>query len=104
MRKYRNTPVVVDGVRFDSKRESIRYHVLRLLERSGDIKDLKRQVRYPLHVNGVKVGEYRGDFQYFDCLTGQLTTEDTKGFVTDLFRWKAKHFAAEYGREIKVTA
>lgn len=103
-KKYRNHPVVVDGERFDSKRESIRWHTLRLLERSGDVKDLKRQVRYPLHVEGKKIGEYRSDFDYIDNTTKELVTEDTKGFVTDLFKWKAKHFEAQYGRKIRITA
>ena len=102
-RKYRNEPVVIDGIRFDSKRESIRWHVLRLLERAGDIKDLKRQVRYQLTAHDKPVTVYVGDFEYFDNATKATVTEDVKGVETDVFKLKAKLFAAQYGREIKVT-
>lgn len=103
-RKYKNVPVEVDGLRFDSKRESIRFFTLRLMERAGDIKDLKRQVRFPLNVEGKKIGAYVADFTYLDTTTKEEIVEDTKGFVTDLFKWKAKHFEAQYGKPIKVTA
>jgi hypothetical protein len=105
-RKYRNEPIVVDGVRFDSKRESVRWCALRLMERSGDIKGLRRQVRYPLVVDGTKIGEYIADFEYEDTATRALVTEDVKSDATEkiaLFQWKAKHFAVQYGREIRVT-
>lgn len=105
-RKYRNEPVVLDGLRFDSKRESIRWHVLRLMEKSGDIKNLKRQVRYPLLVGEVKIGEYWADFDYVDCQTKELITEDVKSPATQkipLFQWKRKHFEAQYGRRIRIT-
>jgi hypothetical protein len=102
-RKYRNEPVVIDGVRFDSKRESIRWHVLRLLERAGDIKDLKRQVRYQLTAHGLPICVYIADFSYIDAATRTPVTEDLKGFETEVFKLKAKLFAAQFGREIKVT-
>lgn len=102
-RKYRNEPVVIDGVRFDSKRESIRWHVLRLLERAGDIKDLKRQVRHQLVAHGQPICVFVADFDYFDNATKQPVTEDVKGVETDVFKLKAKLFAAQYGREIRVT-
>lgn len=103
-KKYRNVPVEVDGIRFDSKRESIRWHVLRLLEKSGDVKDLKRQVRYPLHVDGRKIGSWVADFDYVDVTTSELVSEDVKGVQTPLFKWKRKHFEAEYKRPIRITA
>lgn len=101
--KYRNTPVVVDGIRFDSKRESIRWHVLRLLERAGDIRNLKRQVSFDLHVDAKKIGSWRADFTYMDMTTHEAVTEDVKGVATPLFKWKRKHFEAEYGCKIRVT-
>ena len=47
-RKYRNKKVEVDGILFDSKKEANRYMELKLLEKAGEITDLKRQVRYEL--------------------------------------------------------
>lgn len=102
-RKFKNTPVIVDGVRFDSKKESIRWHVLRLLERAGDISELQRQVRYELTAHGKKIGHYVADFAYFDNTTKTMVEEDVKGMATPMFKWKAKHFAAQYGREIRIT-
>lgn len=102
-RKYGNKPVTLDGIRFHSSREAQRYATLKLLVRSGDYRDLKLQPRYPLMVGSVKIGEYRGDFEYVDTATEETITEDVKGFATDLFKWKQKHFEAQYGRKIRIT-
>lgn len=42
--KYRNNKVEYDGIIFDSKKEAKRYAELKLLERTGRIKELRRQV------------------------------------------------------------
>ena len=96
----------VDGYTFDSKAEARRYVELRALEQAGAITELRRQVRYPLTAHDVKIGHYVADFVYVrgDVVRGDGTevVEDVKGIETQLFRWKARHFAAEYGREIEV--
>lgn len=47
--KYGNRKIKTeDGLIFDSKKEKERYDTLRLLERRGEIWNLKRQVRYLL--------------------------------------------------------
>ena len=82
MRKYRNTPTVLDGIRFDSKREAERYAELKLLERGGIIKDLKTQVRFeliPKNKNGRAV-YYVCDFTYTE--NGVLVVEDVKSQPT----------------------
>jgi hypothetical protein len=108
--KYRAVPTVVDGVRFASKKEARRYSELKLLEKAGEISELRLQPRYHLTVKGVKLGEYRGDFSYVeradlfqhgDRRGGFFVIEDTKGFRTELYRWKRKHMLAEYGIEIR---
>lgn len=101
--KYGAKRTVLDGIAFHSQREAQRYATLKLLVRSSDYRDLQLQPRYPLMVGTVKIGEYRGDFEYVDCATGETITEDVKGFHTDLFKWKQKHFEAQYGRKIRVT-
>ncbi len=102
--KYRNRPVRVDGMRFDSKREAQRWQTLVLLCKAGEYRDLERQKRHPLHApNGAVVGHYVSDFDYVDCITGATITEDVKGVETDIFKWKRRHFEAEYGRKIRVT-
>ena len=99
-RKYRNTPTIVDGIKFASKKEATRYAHLKLLERGGAIKNLRLQPRYPLSVNGLHVCTYVGDFDFEE--NGRLITEDVKGVKTAEFVIKAKLFHAIYGREIQL--
>jgi hypothetical protein len=58
------------------------------------------QPAYPLVVNGRKVAVYVSDFEYLDE-NGELVTEDTKGFRTEVYKIKAELFAALYGREVR---
>ena len=103
-RKYRNQPVVVvDGERFDSKREYARWLVLKVMERDGLIRDLKRQVRVPLVVNGVRVCVWVADAVYFDAASGRIEYEDCKGYRTKDYKLKAKLFAALMGQTIRET-
>ena len=46
--KYGNSKIVVDGIKFDSKREYKRYTQLKLLEQIGEITDLQLQVPFVL--------------------------------------------------------
>lgn len=85
---------------FDSTGEARRWVDLQLLQRAGQITELRRQVRFPLYVFDWLIGEYIADFVY--RRDGKRVVEDFKGVVTDLFKWKAKHFAAQYGQEIEV--
>lgn len=101
--KFGSKKVTLDGHRFDSQREALRYATLKLLVKSGDYRDLVLQPRYPLMVGTAKIGEYRGDFDYVDTTTDATITEDVKGFETPMFRWKKRHFEAQYGRKIRIT-
>lgn len=58
-----------DGTVFASKGEMQRWHQLRLWQLSGEIRNLRRQVRYDLIVNGIKVGHVTFDFVYERKLT-----------------------------------
>lgn len=69
-RKYRNKKVEVDGILFDSKKEANRYMELKLLEKAGEITDLKRQVRYELiprqreqSTEMYKSGPHKGEYK-----------------------------------------
>ena len=90
MRKYRNQPTVVAGIRFDSKKEANRDAELRLLVRAGEINNLERQPRFDLVVNGVKICTYVGDWRYHKKGPWVWTVEDAKGFKTKEFiiKWK----------------
>lgn len=102
-RKYRNTPTVIDGVRFDSAGEADRWGELRLLQAGGAIRDLRRQVAHPLFVNGVLVCTLRADFEYVETASGRVVTEDFKGVRTKDWTIKAKLFRALTGREVLET-
>ena len=70
---------------FDSKREARRYMDLWLMQRSGEITNLRTQVKYPLlpkqvHPDGTqeRAIDYVADFVYEK--DGETVVEDSKGF------------------------
>lgn len=114
--KYGSRKVTVDGIVFDSRKEAARYQELKLLERVGAIRDLKRQVEFELipsqRIHG-KVAErpckYVADFVYFKDLNfkspeGPIwnkVVEDTKGFRTKDYIIKRKLMLHVHGIRIK---
>lgn len=97
--KYHNRPVVYQGQRFDSQRELARWLELSTLAKAGIIRQLARQVRFPLVVNGVKISEYRADFTFLQA--GRLVVEDAKGYPTREYKLKKKLILALYRITIK---
>lgn len=102
-KKYRNSPCVVGGIRFDSKKEASRYQDLLLLEQAGEIADLRRQVRYTFEHGGVKIASYTADFVYLDTRAQTTVVEDCKGFRTQVYKLKKKLLKAFYGIEVVET-
>lgn len=98
--KYHAVKTTIDGITFDSKRESIRYQELTLLQRGNVIRDLQMQVPFPVVVNGKKICTYIADFQYVEVASGEIKTEDSKGILTPVYRIKKKLVAALYGVKI----
>lgn len=99
--KYHAQKTVVDGVEYDSKKESKRAQELEFLEKIGKIKNLQKQVRFILqdgYVNneGQKIRpiSYVADFVYEE--NGQKIVEDSKGFRTEVFVLKKKMFMKLY--------
>lgn len=85
--KYGAKKTQVGEVKFDSKKEATRWMELQLLERGGEISDLRRQVKVEL------IGQYRPlytrtgrkmkltfDFAYIE--DGVQVYEDAKGMPT----------------------
>lgn len=117
--KYKAHKVIVNGIKFDSKKEAKRYKDLLLLEQAGTIKDLQRQVKYVLipaqyapDIIGKRGGHKRGkllerecsyvaDFVYTDTESGQTVVEDVKGFRTEVYKIKKKLLLERYGIQIK---
>lgn len=70
---------VVDGIRFDSRAEVIRYGELKLREQMGEISDLVVHPKLPLVLNGRKIvpsGRITLDFAYLE--RGAKVYEDAK--------------------------
>lgn len=67
------------------------------MEKAGDIRDLRAHVSFPLMVGDTLIGAYEADAVYIEVATGRKVVEDSKGVRTPLFRWKARHFKAQYG-------
>lgn len=103
-RKYHNVPVTVDGIRFDSRKEALRFAALRVLLRAGAISDLRLQPEYTLQEayttpEGVRVRaiRYRADFSYWR--DGEQIVEDVKsaGTKTRVYEIKRKLLLDKHG-------
>lgn len=89
-------------MRFDSRKEAARWAELCELAALGVISGLRRQVRIPIIVNGVRVCYYVADAVYVE--RGRWVVEDTKSPITrrlPVYRLKRKLLAALYGIEIR---
>jgi len=86
--KYRACAIIIDGVRFASKREAQRWQELCQLQAAGRIADLRRQVRFvfPIKTDTGRNVAYIADFTYTQ--DGRFVVEDSKGFETDVSRLK----------------
>jgi hypothetical protein len=98
--KYGNRKTVLDGMVFASAAEARRWSELKILERAGDIADLKRQVPFACEVNGEIVTKYIADFTY--TRGPDHIVEDTKGVETALFRLKSKLMHACHGVTVQL--
>ena len=124
--KYGNVPTVVNGIRFDSKKEAARFQELFPLLVEGQIFNLKLQPTFTLQesfkcADGTTVRSlvYRADFSYIrpaeegelpnapsqDGIPMRWVVEDVKGgraTQTPEFRMKAKLFAEKYGFPVTI--
>lgn len=118
--KYGAEKVSILGVEFDSKKEARRWFELSLLEKAGEISNLRRQVEFeliPAQREPYKVGKrggtikgrtieqavkYRADFVYQD-IEGNTIVEDCKGVRTKEYIIKRKLLLWRYGIRIKET-
>lgn len=108
-RKYGNTKTAFGGLTFDSKAEAARWAELMILERTGQIHGLRRQVAYELAPSVKYAGAARAkpalrlivDFEYRDA-TG-LVLEDVKGVRTTAFEIKRHLLKSVHGLDMKLT-
>ena len=102
--KYGNRKVTVGDITFDSAKEAKRWGELQFMVKAGEIRNLQRQVRFPIVVNGVKVCSYIADFTYEEL--GGVVVEDVKSEFTrkdPLFRLKSKLLKTTTGIDIRIT-
>lgn len=118
--KYHNEPVMVDGVRYDGKGEYRRWCFLQLMEKAGEISNLRYHVKFELipaitkdEIVHLKTKDkivtktiqsaryYEADFVYLNK-KGEEIVEDFKGQETDLFKFKAALFFYKYGKQITI--
>lgn len=104
--KFGNRKTEIDGITFDSAKEARRYGYLRMLEKAGNITELRLQVPFVL-VRAAKVHgrnrcarKYIADFVYLDQ-EGKCHVEDAKGAKTDLYLWKRHMMVTEHGIDIE---
>lgn len=106
--KYRSGRVETPEGRFDSRREYLRWCVLKRLQEDGVITDLERQKKFVLipaqrepnsrgKRGGIKKGKtierecsYIADFAYYDKKADKYVVEDAKGIRTKDYIIKRK--------------
>lgn len=102
-RKYRNTPVVVDGRRYASKREATYCENLIRLEKAGRIGGLELQRRFQiLGPKGELICVYVADAAFWDHEQDRFRVLDIKGVETDVFKLKRKMMRALNGIDVEV--
>jgi hypothetical protein len=99
--KYGAKAIVIDGIRFASIREAKRYTTLKMLEKIGEIRNLKLQVPFELNPGGSHSLKYVADFVYDQVATGETIVEDPKGYRTKEYKKKKRLMAEVFGIEIK---
>ena len=88
-RKYRNRKVTVGDMTFDSAGELTRWYELKLLEKAGAIRNLERQVRVPLVVNGQKICAVVVDFAFFE-VQRRVWEDHKSAYTRTLPVWRIK--------------
>ncbi len=101
MSKYRAVKTTVDNIVFDSKKEARRYGELKLMLRSGQIRNLEIQPELDFILEGEKIFTYRADFVYFEG--DKRIIEDCKGFKTPVYRLKKKLIEKQCKLKIRET-
>ena len=101
--KYHNVKTKVDGIKFDSIKESKRYYQLKLLEKAKLITELELQKKFELQPsyindNGEKIRAiyYIADFFYYDKTKQKYIVEDVKGYRNEVYKLKKKIFEYQY--------
>lgn len=93
--KYRNVGTEYNDKRYDSGAEANYAATLDIKKRVGEIKDWKRQIKFPFVINGIKICTYYADF-LVEMNDGTQEVHEVKGRMTDVARIKLLLFEALY--------
>ena len=99
--KYSNQKVILDNIKFDSKKEANRYSELKIFEKAGEISNLQLQKPFLLidKQKDERAVTYKADFVYYDNKKGRWIAEDVKGYKTKEYIIKRKLFKSIYGKD-----
>lgn len=101
--KYGAATTVYEGSRYHSKKEAAYARKLDLLRHAQDdrerVVEWRRQIKVPLHVNGVLIANYYCDF-LVSFADGREEWHEVKGFETEVWRLKEKLFRAVFPMRI----
>ena len=103
--KYSNVKVIIDGIKFDSKKEGAHYYKLKALQAAGKITNLTLQPKFDIAASVIldgtkrRVRYYIADFSYIDD-AGKLVVEDVKGYKTELYKLKRHLVKERHGIEV----
>lgn len=98
--KYRNVKKIINGIKFDSKKEAQRYLILQANEINGHISNLELQPEFILQDKFKYLGKtiraikYKADFKYIE--NGIEIVEDVKGMKTSVYKLKKKLLLYKY--------
>lgn len=101
MTKYKATRCELDGIKFASKSEMLRYCHLKTLQIIGEISDLRCHPSFVIKIEGIKICKVILDFTYYDQ-SGVEIYEDFKGVDNALSKLKRKLVEAAHGIKVHV--
>lgn len=102
-RKYRNEPITVDGIRFDSKREAAYYGELKQREKLGEVSAVDLQTPFAITgPDGLLITTYKADFCFWDHVADRFRVVDVKGVETKEFRIKKRLMKSLKGIDVEI--
>lgn len=97
MSKYHSRKIRIENIVFDSQKEAQRYCELKLLEKKGEISQLRLQVPFeliPAEVGAdkkkLRAAVYLADFVYLTVKDRVQHVEDVKGVKTAVYKLKKR--------------
>lgn len=92
--KYRNKKTVFEGRSYASGLERDVFCLLQLLEKAGEVKDIRQQES--VYLTAARI-QYIVDFSLWDLKLNEKVWVEAKGFSTDVWKIKCRLWQAGYG-------